>query len=529
MRPAGRPTEFAALVSRRCPELGFGKRGDGCHAGPGVTGASSAARRAVVALLTAAALFQAVPSRADEPVASFVGPVQVTFAGTPDSTDPREFLKQIERTISVDETPLFGGSDGNTAPQSNYFYNSAPFGNCGTLNAIGAALYSSLSGLPYRFRHTSTHVTTEIGLAEGYFVLDSYTGTRLSREHPPGLFTMDQLEHDPSIWTGRRKYAAPLFKGVLPLEENTVIHSYPGWRTAELGVTKGEKLTVRVDPIDLLDLWGWSALDLHDVWWDVRGEIHGPTHLHVATLWRPAGRGALEEHFETPFLISRAVVRPQEWGNGNYALANGVSVQPAAPSWAVDVLAGKAVDWTVVSGHGERTGGEWRVYPANGSDGHLRLDTGYRNDTDHLIYGWLPLLYRTATPAGPGGGNPVGSFVDYAAPGGSRINLYPRNRDTRYADLIFPVAPGKRLVIDLLVFKGNVLDVATATRPPEIKDVLSVTNPAMAVRVTTAKPMETLYDRPVDISFDMLVNPFLEPRAAPVTVSDAPDKRASVR
>ena len=206
-----------------------------------------------------------------------------------------------------------------------------------------------------------------------------------------------------------------------------------------------------------------------------------------------------------------------------------MSVQPAAPSWAVDVLAGKAVDWTVVSGHGERTGGEWRVYPANGSDGHLRLDTGYRNDTDHLIYGWLPLLYRTATPAGPGGGNPVGSFVDYAAPGGSRINLYPRNRGYAVRRPDLPGRAGQEAGHRSARFKGNVFDVATATRPPEIKDVLSVTNPAMAVRVTTAKPMETLYDRPVDISFDMLVNPFLEPRAAPVTVSDAPDKRASVR
>ncbi len=156
-----------------------------------------------MALLTAAALFQAVPSRADEPIASFVGPVQVTFAGTPDSTDPREFLKQIERTISVQETPIPGAAEQLSPPYANRMYNSLPFGNCGMLNTIGAALYSSLTGAPFRYRSTATHVATEVRLGGRFYVLDSYTGTTLIRADGTGLYGISELETDAGVWRGR--------------------------------------------------------------------------------------------------------------------------------------------------------------------------------------------------------------------------------------------------------------------------------------------------------------------------------------
>ncbi len=461
-----------------------------------------------------AAIPTAAASAAD--ATTFRGPARIVFAGTPDSTNPRVFLRQIERTVSVDETPLTGGADSNTvAPYSNYLYNSLPFGNCGTLNSIGAALYSSLSGAPYRFRQTATHVTAEIRIGDGYYVLNSYTGSRLANPAAPGLFTMGQLEHDPAVWAGQQVLAKPLFEGVRPLEDEANLLSYGRWRSAEMTLAKGEQLSVRTAAIDTLDLWGTVGLDMHGIDWPVDGTVHGPTRLRIARLLRPAGTGAVDQLFEPAFLVSGAKLRPRQLGTDNFGLASALRVRPAAPPWAVDVLAGKSIDWTVKEGHGERVGGEWRVYPESGADGHLRLDTGYRNDTDHTVYAWLPFLYRTGTPVSAGGGYPVASFIDYAAPGGSRINLYPRNRDTRYTDLVFPVAPGKPLVVDLLVFKAKILDFAPASAPPEIKDVLSVTNPAMAVRMTTASPVGELYHAPVDIAVDFLINPFLEPRAEP--------------
>ncbi len=253
----------------------------------------------------------------------------------------------------------------------------------------------------------------------------------------------------------------------------------------------------------------------------------GNTTLRVARLVRRLGPQRVDSRFDPPFLISAISLRPVDRApSGIFTLAAGLSVHPSAPRGMVDGLA-NAPNWKVVDGAVQRAGAEWLAQAGPAQTIHLRLATGVRNSGDGVKYVWLPLLYRTSTPSSLGDGHPVASLIDHA--GGTRINLYPRRRDTRYADLIFPVAPGRALTVDLYVFAGKVLQFAPADAAPEIADVLSPANPAMALHVTTAKPLSELYGGRVDLAVEMLVNPFLEPRAAPVTVSDAPDKRASVR
>lgn len=443
------------------------------------------------------------------------GPAKVEFQGLPIDTDVRRFLHGFEATSRVQASPIFGGIESLALPRMAYAYNSAPFGNCGTLNTMCAARYSFLTGFPFRYRATTWHVATEMHVDGDYFVFDGYTGDALVDDKPPYLYSLNQLETDAAIWSDDRLHIKKLFEKVYPLDGQAGEARMDAWPMPMLELKAGESLRIDAPPIDSLDLIESPGLDMRSL--DDPGD-YSINFGHFPLRRLDWSRGIESDSYviAPPFFVTSIALRPLAWPEAYgevYKIARALSVRPIAPEWAVDAMAtshggGK---WQVSNGEMRKIGCECILLPSDDApEGTFRLSLGIVNGSDRQRFAWLPLKYRTPTPSRQGDGRPVAGISAQNTPQAS-INIYARTESTYYGDLIFPVEPQQDLVVVFTVPKGKILEFQDFTSNLDIVDVISPLSPAMAVEAVLDRALISEPEKTV-LSVQMLANPFLDVR-----------------
>ncbi|HEX3943017.1 MAG TPA: calcium-binding protein [Rhizomicrobium sp.] len=478
------------------------------------------------------------------------GSVTITFgdalSGSP--VDPRsDFLNLLSTTTPVIPA-VFGGVTDSSANVSDYVYNSAPFGNCGQLNALGGAYFSAVYGYQYEMLYSSFgHVICTIDfpgvpgstpgtwiVQPGFQVVETYGSQGLNHFMNPAqpdsdpFFTLAQIQaalppptgtgNDPDgIWTDVNQTIQDYYGASgATITPSGVISTNDQWNAASVTLASNESVVFGVAPYDESMLYGLGQMT--PLASQSFAQNASPVSNEV-TVQRVEGVSSPAiEHIEDGFPITGVGLRPQPGfslpANTVYAIQSwyAANVWPVAPKGTI-ALPGFTPDisqtewiasWQLLAGASLDTGSGVIITGTNGTPAQLQWSGSYTNTTGSVQTIWLPIVYRTDTPTSLAGGSPVATLTA----DGQTFNFSPTDLNLHYQDLLVTVNPGQSLNLALQVTAGDDVDIVALGTETNISDIISPQSPADAVDVDFSG---ISYQANLDLDYSVQVNPGQNP------------------
>jgi len=310
--------------------------------------------RKVLALVLILSMVPALARAAQDEELNVTGPAKIFFPNSLSysSDNYRKAFESLLETTIPHENPNFGGIDNFSPTSSNYNYNSAPFGNCGRLNAMGAGALAYKKGSRYRFRSGVGHVISELNIGKKWYVVETYgqLGNRQfikNEDEDDGsgnpFFSLDELTPDPRSGEPSRilkevgnKNIETYYSKIAPPPKREWTPKF--WLPPEITIQKDERLTLRGAGFTGLDLLATGSLPgrrLADKPMNTR-----TAELQEAQIRRPLDVEVRRFRVEQPFLLfgvslafKKGAARPQTVLP--IQAYDTLKVYPAAPKWAV--------------------------------------------------------------------------------------------------------------------------------------------------------------------------------------------------
>ena len=437
------------------------------------------------------------------------GGVTVTFGNSISSSADnvrQAFLDLLATTTPVNPA-TFGGVSDTSAAASNYIYNSAPFGNCGQLNALGGAYLSAKFGYEYRLLYSSIgHVICEVYFPQSgeWKIVESYGAMGVQHFMDPTaadddpFYTVAELQAaldngDPTgIWTGVnqnvRNYYGDSGATIAPARAeftNTL------WKASKLALASNETFDLHVAAYDetlLYNMGQMTPLSSQSYTSGVSPAAGQVTVMRTQTAGSP-----VIQHIENGNPITGVSLRPEAGftmpthvpylAQGWYA-ATVWAVAPtgtvALPGFTRNVAQSDWSDpWTLNAGTATKTESSTLITSTSSAAARMTLTGAYTNTSGTSQTVWVPIVFRSDTPTASAGGTALATLTG----GSTTYTVDTTDRSLHYKEFLFTVAAGQTLNLQLDVAAGRELDVLALGTEANISDILSPTDSAMAVDV----------------------------------------------
>lgn len=417
--------------------------------------------------------------------------------------DIRQSFIDLIVTTQPATSALFGGIEDISLGGASYFYNSAPFGNCGLLNAIGASYLSYAHDAEFRFRYSMAgHVITEVDFGDGWRIVETYGRDGVNNLLDPTaspdedpFYTLQELQEalfngDPTgIWLGIganvRNYYGASGAEILPVTETQPVYTNSRWLDATLSLGTNETAILTRAPYSQRELYGVGALNYLDQ--QVPEGLSGAT---VTRTTNPSDGGF--EHIELSYAIAdvKLQLKPGAVVSSLYGMMahDGAKVYPVAPTgtvalpgftptvpqswldfWHIDdqSVAVETVSGGIVSG-------------INGGVARVVLNEAYQNAGSEAVRVWIPVAFRTDTPMeGLAAGAPIATLHV----GDESIELFSSDLDLHYRDVIATVPAGATVEISLEIAAGRTLEIVALGTETDVSSIISPDDTVMAAEI----------------------------------------------